>query len=46
MDFLKILKASALYMAIQHMFNRIGCLMAGCCGGREYRGFFSITLFS
>ena len=36
------IKASALYMAIQHMFNRIGCLMAGCCGGREYRGFLAL----
>ena len=36
------IKASALYMAIQHMFNRIGCLMAGCCGGREYSGFLAL----
>lgn len=39
------IKASALYMAIQHMFNRIGCLMAGCCRGREYSGFLALHYY-
>lgn len=36
------IKAGALYMAVQHMFNRIGCLMAGCCGGKEYSGILAL----
>ena len=36
------IKAGALYMTIQHIFNRIGCLMAGCCGGREYGGLLAL----
>ncbi len=29
------------YLVIQHIFNRLGCLLNGCCEGKEYRGFLS-----
>lgn len=39
--FFQNIKPAAFYLAIQYMFNRIGCLMAGCCGGRSYQGPFA-----
>ena len=41
-NFWENIKPAALYFSIQHMFSRIGCLMAGCCGGREYNGFLAL----
>ena len=29
------------YLVVQHIFNRLGCLLNGCCEGKEYRGFLS-----
>ncbi len=29
------------FLIIQHIFNRTGCLLNGCCEGKEYRGFLS-----
>ncbi len=28
-----------LFLAFQHMFNRLACLMNGCCYGKSYSGF-------
>ena len=33
-------------MPIFHSIGRIGCLLAGCCHGREYNGFGSITFYN
>ncbi|MEW5899879.1 MAG: prolipoprotein diacylglyceryl transferase, partial [Acidobacteriota bacterium] len=33
-------------LALGHGFGRIGCFMAGCCYGREYKGALGVTFHS
>lgn len=33
--------ALCMYLVVQHIFNRIACLLNGCCEGKEYDGLFS-----
>ena len=42
LKFWEDIKPSVFYLSIQLCFNRIGCLMAGCCSGIEYSGPFAI----
>lgn len=39
----KLLLTIVPVIPLVHSFGRIGCLMAGCCYGKEYQGFGSIT---
>lgn len=42
-SFLKYFDLAVPSVALAQGFGRIGCLLAGCCYGRETSGFFSIT---
>ena len=35
--------AAAFYFVIQHIFDRIGCFLNGCCYGKYYAGFGSVV---
>lgn len=42
-NFLGILYAVIPYLPLTHAWGRVGCFLAGCCYGKEYHGFLSVT---